>query len=1064
MSPASHTRSRVITCRGARATEDRLMRELDAALGDMTDFARPVRVIVPSKSLRGHLLCRLVARRGAAVGVVVQTAYSAAREVLDRAGAPAPVGDGFLELVVRRLAASERALASSLDSLDDGYGTVIGVVRDLLDAGFQPAHEDAVLERLDDLERPIAARRLERARAIVRIAARCHEAMSATGSWRSAHAFEAAQALVREVGEAALPASSVLVHGFADVTGLVADFFEALARAVSTAILIDRPDRPGCRGRVEPGLRFLDRLEGRFSGFERLEDASDVGPPAVRLTEAGDVEAEARGVAERVRELIDGGVVPEQIGIVARRFDGLASPLRRHLGRLAVPFSGVGETVAGGGGRREVLRLVEVLRAGSAAPVDLWLEGRPAGAERDELLLALQETGAVRVEDVAEIGSAGAAVRGVRIHLALRDLDGNGGPTGTWVGAEAIRTAAREAAALCRVVDDWPRIAEPRVHADRTRSFVHALGWWTDGEPWQTVASLAAALARELAASPALERQEWNRLLSDRLAGVGDDPIGGSGGGVQLVNATEARARTFTHLFVVAFNRGIFPRVSGDDALFPDVIRARLAVDVLPEMPVRARSADEERYLFAQMVSASPQVEISWHLSAAGSAASRSPFVSDFLAGGEEPAAAPPVWSAERPGAGVRPAWEHAVLAAGRAPRSALIPVLEIAIAAAGPGFSPADCAALAAARADILDEADPEVPPTGLSPWFGFVGPEDGGGERGPTVTRVERVAECPWASFVTSRLGVAQRPDPQLGLPDPRGRLVGEVVHRVLERIVREGLGEGGPRSLEEAEASPEKAVAWPPQEHLESLLVDIAREVATAAGLGLRGMSSLLAARSRPYLEVARDTDWGPGGRVHSVVAVEVEGEAPGSGGARPVRFRADRVDRDASGLVLTDYKTGRPASDAKQEATRRRHLLRQVAKGRALQAAAYAAAGGGGSRGRYLWLRPDLGRAPEAERTAVVPASDPGFAAAYAEAVEAVAQALDAGTMFPRVEEVGSDRVPDHCAYCAVAEACRRDDSGFRRRLVEWMARGTASSRPEAAARRLWHLGAEREDPS
>jgi hypothetical protein len=44
---------------------------------------------------------------------------------------------------------------------------------------------------------------------------------------------------------------------------------------------------------------------------------------------------------------------------------------------------------------------------------------------------------------------------------------------------------------------------------------------------------------------------------------------------------------------------------------------------------------------------------------------------------------------------------------------------------------------------------------------------------------------------------------------------------------------------------------------------------------------------------------------------------------------------------------------------------------------------------------------------------------------------------------------------------VSEACLRDDSGFRRRLVEWMGAHDEDDSPAvAAARALWWLGLER----
>ena len=495
-------RSRVIVCRGALATERRLFEEIDANLPGPMELGRPLRIVVPSKSLRQHLLCQLVKRRGAVAGVVVQTAYSAAREALEAAGVTPAAGDSFFELVVRRLAGGESSLESSLENLDDGYGTVVGVVRDLLDAGYQPGHEDAVLDRLEDLESPVAGKRLERARAIVRIAARSYEAMSAAGSWRSSHSFESAESLVLEEGEGVLPASAILIHGFADVTGLVADFLESLVRTYPTVILIDRPERPGTSGRSEPGLRFLERLESRFSSLDNLEDRTATAPAQVLLTEGGDVESEARWVVERARALIDEGVAAEEIGIVARLFDGLAYPLRRHLRRLGVPFSGVGEVVAGGGDRRDVLRLIEVLRTGSATPVDLWIEGRESAEGRTELLLALKQIGAVRIEDVASLDLEGLNPKGIRIHLALRPSDGTDEPSGRWVPPKVIREARREAAALSSVFTQWPDIAESGSHADRTGSILRALGWSPDRQSWKAVMSRVRTLVGEALGTP----------------------------------------------------------------------------------------------------------------------------------------------------------------------------------------------------------------------------------------------------------------------------------------------------------------------------------------------------------------------------------------------------------------------------------------------------------------------------------------------------------------------------------------------------------------------------------
>jgi hypothetical protein len=106
-----------------------------------------------------------------------------------------------------------------------------------------------------------------------------------------------------------------------------------------------------------------------------------------------------------------------------------------------------------------------------------------------------------------------------------------------------------------------------------------------------------------------------------------------------------------------------------------------------------------------------------------------------------------------------------------------------------------------------------------------------------------------------------------------------------------------------------------------------------------------------------------------------------------------------------------------------------------------------------------LKPDVD-GPETARVEQVDASDGEATSAFSEAVAAVATAIREGAFFPRVEEPDGSQ-PRPCSWCPVREACLRDDSGYRSRLVAWMgARDRRRARLVTAARRLWWLGFER----
>jgi hypothetical protein len=104
-----------------------------------------------------------------------------------------------------------------------------------------------------------------------------------------------------------------------------------------------------------------------------------------------------------------------------------------------------------------------------------------------------------------------------------------------------------------------------------------------------------------------VRREDWTRVLRRALAEASTDPLGGSGGGVQVLTVMEARSRSFAALRVIGLNRGVFPRRISEDPLLPDALRRALR-DVLPDLPIKSEGHEEERFLFAQLVAAAPEV------------------------------------------------------------------------------------------------------------------------------------------------------------------------------------------------------------------------------------------------------------------------------------------------------------------------------------------------------------------------------------------------------------------------------------------------------------------------
>jgi len=1107
---AGSTAAGVWVGQGARRVEARLIAEVsawhEAMRADPVLLAHPLRVLVPSRSLKDHVSAVLVRELDSLAGVAVQTHWGLALQILERAGLRAPAGAELVPVLVRQAAREVPVLRRELDDLDDGYGCVAAAVSDLLDAGLDEATAEPLLEQLDE----IGGRVGERAAAVVGVARAVHQALREHGLGRLADVLVQAREAF-EADPSHLAPGRLVIHGFADATGLVADFLAALVRAGEVRVLLDRVPDPTNPAEPDLGAGFIEPLERVLAAASGGTPERDTAVPperALACFRAPGSDAEVRAVARRVESRLAAGARPEAIGVVTRTPALYAPALRVQLARLGIPASGAGTPGPRSLLGRRIAFLLDLLGQREQLPADrfvLSLRDLHPG-ERADLRIGVHALGLPRLAELAAPGAEaafgdadffplpvrrglasgeGAAQEGdddlradddrredeaasgddeaANAEAAPRGADaapGHGAPAGPHAQRRRLGRALLVGAAT-RARDTLTVLASagaPRPLAAQLAAVeslaAGPLGWSRDGEAAPLYARLAT-LRAELPPSFPLNLDELVLLLERALGSLTHEPLGGAGGGVQLLDVTEARARTFDHLFVLGMNRDHFPRVVAEDPLLPDEVRVRIQA-VLPELAAKERGHEEERFLFAELVSASPDVTISWQiLGDDGKAKAPSPLVDRLLS---------PLDTTERvatllapPGPGPRPAHEWALLAAlhggdaaGLLP-AALAEARGRAGAVGEPDLRLAALRAAAAAELDAVGHEGDGADDADLGPFLGQVGParEAADLRRGDLwVTTLEKIARCPWQGFLSRMLRLERPPDALEALPAADGLIVGSLVHDVLEQIVRDVVPKATPGKRAELSERLPRPVPWPDDARLEGLLRERAGELLFRNGIGLPGFASVLIEVARPYLEMARRLDWATG--PVAVVDAEVTHFVDVATGAGPLRlhFRADRVDRvegvDRSdgGLLLTDYKTGQPIKDARREDTRFDALRREIRRGRALQAPAYARVAPG-ARGRYAYLGPEIS---DDSRNFIV-AGGEELDEAFGEAVAELGDALAVGVFPPRLVDAAGEE-PPACQWCELAIACLRGDSGVRRRLGAWAAARASSS--EAAA--------------
>jgi hypothetical protein len=975
----------------------------------------PVQLVVSSESLRRHWVRRVCQAKGATLGIEVLTHTQFIRQILEAGDRPWRNRPAWIDHRIRALAADQPNLRGALGGLDDGYALVSGAVTELFDAGFQAVHADAILEAIQGWPSApglkVLSRVSPRIADIIRVAEALDQELEDGLPGSLAMAIDAAVDILARQGADVVPSSQLVFLGFCDATGRITDFLDAARRYAGGVITIEVPVSPTRPDERDPGVVFAQPYHARFEGLMSPPMGEPRGLVSPQWVSAADPFAEAAAVGQQIADDLKRGVRPEDIGVVVRSMEGWATPIRLGFRGAAVPFSGVGATGIGASEQRRISALVATLRAGPDASGSMWISASGRASDANAAL-ALDQCG---VRTLLELDERLKPV-GHRLTAAA----GLGLVDGTPVGLRAELSAAeavsirRGAQAYLDAFEKWPVRATAAEHWPALRDCLERGLCVEASDP---VCDIIDLLEGQFPADTRLDREEVIRMFTADLSMMEGAPIGGEGGGVAVLDATEARGRTFARLYIMGMNRGRFPRAVSEDPLLPDAVRRGLR-PFLPDLRQKSIGVAEERFLFAQLLAAAPQVMLSCsEQDARGKDIHPSSLLVELQLEGVigDPG---PVQVSHRPH------WEVGVergLHGGKVAD------------ALGIGGASGALMQLTASRHDALPAFSGEVGPVKLD-----ADPRN----RDVFVTAIEAIARCPWNAFLTRYLGIRERPDPLGPLPSVSVHLLGRVVHMVVERVVAAAVGEE-PRDGA-AEAVP---MTWPSASTLEEWILDASRTCLQADGVAWRGFALAVVNPAKAAIGVLKGLDVG----LEGVWAAEAEFRVQTSGG-HSVGFKADRLDVVDGRSTITDFKLGRAPTDHKKPETRAAKVLKAVRSGRLLQGALYARALDN-AVGRYLYLHPDH-ELPV--REFVFSGDDPEIQSSMDEVIGEVCGVIATGAFFPRVSEAGEDRIPVACKYCAVREACVVGDSAMRKGVMALSAAGPDS--PTSTARRaLWWRG-------
>jgi ATP-dependent helicase/DNAse subunit B len=667
---------------------------------------------------------------------------------------------------------------------------------------------------------------------------------------------------------------AVFVYGFDDLTGLERDAVQTLVRIPGVDVTVSlsyEPGHPGLEARAETvedlrplaervielpaqdtyyaseSRRALHHLERRlFTADPPRLDPGD----AVVLLEAGGERAEAEQIAQFVARLLDDGMEPEQIVVIARRRDGVAPVLGRVFDQYGIVLHDVrarrfAHTALGRG-------LIAAARCALLAD-----EARAA-----DLLTYLRTPGRLERVEIAD----GLEARVLR---------------------EGMRSAVEARAALDWVLpelDDLARARDPLAQLCSLARELLAAPRRGRAAPLDGAAALDAAAVRALTdAAVQLAELGWraggatgsSASSPERLIGLLEEleveapADAGPAEGVLLAEPLQVRARRFRVVVVCGLQEGEFPAPGTPEPFLSDDRRFSLALDGGLRLRPREEALAAERYLLYAAVSrATDRVVLSYRSSdEEGNLATPSPFIDDVAI----------LWSADWWGRRRRRLLADVVWDPAQAPTERERQRAFAAAVGASAGEPPPPKRALGAdALARIRHSRI-------LSPGA------------------LESYGACAVRWLIERELA------PEALEPEPDAITRGTVIHSVLERLFEELGGPLGPGTVPQAREILDRLLAAV-QHGSGPHLVPGASEVVRAAAL------RAIEADLRRYVEHEARTSsgWSPLG-VEMRFGFEENSLPPLELGEQDervaVRGVIDRVDVDGRGhAIVRDYKSG------------------------------------------------------------------------------------------------------------------------------------------------------------